>query len=45
MVLAGVALELRVWRCVCVGVGGGLCEGLCACPCQNQCKTAEVRRF
>lgn len=44
MALAGVALELRVWRCVCVGVGG-LCEGLCACPCQNQCKTAEVRRF
>lgn len=42
MALAGVALELRV----CVwGLGGGLCEGLCACPCQNQCKTAEVRRF
>lgn len=41
MALAGVALELRV----CVWGWGGLCEGLCACPCQNQCKTAEVRRF
>lgn len=30
MALAGVALELRVWRCVCVGVGGvGGCVRAC----------------
>lgn len=34
MALAGVALELRVWRCVCVGVGGG---------CVRACVLALVR--
>lgn len=33
MALAGVALELRVWRCVCVGVGG----------CVRACVLALVR--